>query len=43
MTFRCWMVLEWMLIASCTSRQHTKIKTVMLIETLAMIASAIDW
>ncbi|KAH7108970.1 hypothetical protein EDB81DRAFT_769320 [Dactylonectria macrodidyma] len=34
------MVLEWMLIASCTSRQFTKIKTVMLIETLAMIASA---
>ncbi|KAH6971915.1 hypothetical protein EDB80DRAFT_382996 [Ilyonectria destructans] len=41
-TFRCWMVLEWMLIAPCTSRQFTKIKTVMLIETLAMIASAIE-
>ncbi|KAH7147104.1 hypothetical protein B0J13DRAFT_607041 [Dactylonectria estremocensis] len=34
-------VLEWILIASCTSRQFTKIKTVMLIETLAIIASAI--
>ncbi|KAH8653909.1 hypothetical protein BGZ61DRAFT_487239 [Ilyonectria robusta] len=38
-TFRCWMVLEWVLIASCISRQFTKIKTVMLIETFAMIAS----
>ncbi|KAH8654686.1 hypothetical protein BGZ61DRAFT_486997 [Ilyonectria robusta] len=38
--FRCWMVLEWMLIASSISGQFTKIKIIILIETLAMIASA---